>query len=125
MSEDRRFTVGIGNIYADLGFEEPELEQTRAMLAREIGSIVRERRLTQVQAATILGIDQPKMSALLRGRLGGFSADRLMRFLTRLDQDVDITVRPKDTDRPRGRIAVSSGAQTRPGTLATVSPIPD
>ena len=56
MSDDQRFTVGSGNLYADLGFEEPELEETKAALARQIGALIRERRLTQVQAAQLLGI---------------------------------------------------------------------
>ena len=107
MSEQERFTVGSGNIYADLGFDEPELEQTKASLARQIAAIVKARGLTQVEVAGILGIDQPKVSAMLRGRLGGFSVERLMRFLTRLDQDVEIIVHPKAATRPVGRIAVS------------------
>ena len=107
MSEEPRFVVGSGNIYADLGFEEPDLEQTKAMLARQVAAIVKARGLTKAQAAGILGIDQPKVSALLRGRLGGFSVERLMRFLTRLDQDVEIVIHPKGAVRPVGRIVVS------------------
>ena len=118
MSGDGRFTVGSGNIYADLGFEEPELEQIKANLARQIAAIVKARGLTQVQAAGILGIDQPKVSALLRGRLGGISVERLMRFLTRLDQDVDITIHPKAAAHLVGRIAVSYQVDGEPTALA-------
>jgi predicted XRE-type DNA-binding protein len=107
VNDAKHYVVGSGNIYADLGFDEPELEQTKATLARRIAVIVSARGLTQVEAAAVLGIDQPKVSALLRGRLGGFSVERLMRFLTRLDQDVEITIHPKDAARPVGRIAVS------------------
>ncbi len=114
MSDDSRFTLGSGNIYADLGFEEPELEQTKAKLARQIAALVETRGLTQVEAAGILGIDQPKVSAVLCGRLGGFSVERLMRLLTRLDQDVEITVHPKATRRPFGRIAVFSSTCGEP-----------
>ncbi|HKG27372.1 MAG TPA: helix-turn-helix transcriptional regulator [Thermomicrobiales bacterium] len=106
MSDEQRFTVGSGNIYADLGFEEPELEEAKASLARQIGALIKERRLTQVQAANILGIDQPKVSALVRGRLGNFSTERLMKLLTRLGQDVEITVQPAAPARQAGRIAV-------------------
>lgn len=106
MTDEQRFTVGSGNIYADLGFSEPEIEQTKAHLARQIAAIIQERRLTQVQAAAILGIDQPKVSALLRGRLGGFTADRLMRLITRLDFDVDISTRPKSDAKQPARITV-------------------
>jgi predicted XRE-type DNA-binding protein len=121
MNGDRRFTVGSGNIYADLGFDEPELEQAKAKLARRIAAIIEERRLTQVRAAEILGIDQPKVSALLRGRLGGFSTDRLLRFLTRLGQDVEITVQPKAGTRAVGRIAVSSPAWNDQESMASTS----
>ena len=110
MNEEPRFTIGSGNIYADLGLDEPELEQAKATLARRIGAIIKDRGLTQVRAAEMLGIDQPKVSALLRGRLGNFSMERLMRLLTRLDQDIDITVQPKDSTRSVGRIAVNSPA---------------
>ena len=118
MSEDTRFTVGSGNIYADLGFEEPELEQTKAMLARQIAAIVKARGLTQAAAAELLGIDQPKVSAVLRGRLGGFSVDRLLRFLTRLDQDIEIVVHPKPAERAVGRIAVSTSTGGEPTAVA-------
>ena len=121
MNEDRRFTVGSGNIYADLGFDEPELEQAKAKLARGIAAIIKERRLTQVRAAEILGIDQPKVSALLRGRLGGFSTDRLLRFLTRLDQDIEITVLPKAATHPVGRIAVSASARNGQQSMTATS----
>ncbi|MEA2598188.1 MAG: hypothetical protein QOF01_4657, partial [Thermomicrobiales bacterium] len=84
MSDERRVTVGSGNIHADLGFDDPDLELAKAELAREIASILEARQLTQKQAAAILGVDQPKISALVNGRLGVFSTERLMRFLTRL-----------------------------------------
>jgi predicted XRE-type DNA-binding protein len=118
VSEEPRFTIGSGNIYADLGFDEPELEQAKATLARQIGTIIKERGLTQVKAAEMLGIDQPKVSALLRGRLGNFSMERLMRLLTRLDQDIEITVQPKDAARAVGRIAVNYPAHGDAAALA-------
>jgi predicted XRE-type DNA-binding protein len=118
MSDEQRFIVGSGNIYADLGFEEPELEEAKAKLARQIGALIKERRLTQVQAAKILGIDQPKVSALLRGRLGNFSTERLMKLLTRLGQDVEITVQPTASERQAGRIAVHYLADGVHATIA-------
>jgi predicted XRE-type DNA-binding protein len=116
MNGDEGFTVGSGNIYADLGFEEPEVEQTKASLARRVAVLVKARGLTQVEAAGLLGIDQPKVSALLRGRLGGFSVERLMRLLTRLDQDVEIVVQPKATAHAVGRIAVTSSMRREPAS---------
>ena len=64
------------------------------------------RRETQTKAAGVLGIDQPKVSKLLRGRLGEFSTDRLLRFLTTLDQDVDIVIKAKPRSRRRARLSV-------------------
>lgn len=99
-------TPSSGNVFADLGFAEPEEELARAQLASRIQQIIRRRRLTQVAAATLMGIDQPKVSALLNGRLANFSSARLMRLLTALGQDVDIVVKAKPRTRERGRIRV-------------------
>jgi predicted XRE-type DNA-binding protein len=67
---------------------------------------IRQRRLTQVAAAALMGIDQPKVSALLNGRLSNFSSERLMRLLTALGRDFDITIRAKPRSRAHGRIRV-------------------
>jgi predicted XRE-type DNA-binding protein len=75
---------------------DPEEALARAELARRIGEIIQARRLTQVQAAEILGIEQPRVSNLMVGRLSGFSLERLLRFLTALDRDVEITIKPKN-----------------------------
>ena len=72
-------------------------------LPLKIASILRERRLTQVQAAEILGVGQPKVSALMRGRLAGFSIELLLRFLLLLGSDVSITVKPREHSRTRPR----------------------
>jgi len=66
----------------------------KAQLAQRICEIIAERKLTQTKAASLLGIDQPKISALMRGKLDGFSADRLFRFLNALGRDVEIVIRP-------------------------------
>jgi predicted XRE-type DNA-binding protein len=99
-------TAGSGNVFADLGFENPEEELTKAQLATEIMHAIKRRRLTQVAAADLMGIDQPKVSALLNGRLSNFSSERLMRLLTALGHDVDITVRVTPRNRKQGRIRV-------------------
>ena len=78
-------------------------EQMKADLVRAIRQIVRRRRLTQVQAAKILGVNQPKVSALMRGHLAGFSTDRLIRLLKALDRDVEIVIKPKP--KASGRLA--------------------
>jgi predicted XRE-type DNA-binding protein len=99
-------TASSGNAFADLGFAEPEEELTKAQLASHIRQTIKRRRLTQLVAATLMGVDQPKVSALLNGRIANFSSERLMRLLTALGQDVEIMVRTKPRNRARGRITV-------------------
>jgi predicted XRE-type DNA-binding protein len=103
-------TRSSGNVFDDSGFAEPEEELTKAQLASHIRQVIKRRRLTQVAAAALMGIDQPKVSALLNGRLVNFSSDRLMRLLTTLGQDVEIVVRAKPRNRERGRIQVVADA---------------
>lgn len=86
---------GSANVFADLGLPEAGAELAKAELARQISHILDERGLTQTQAAEILGVDQAKVSVLVRGKLAGFSTDRLFKFLNALDRDVEIVVRPK------------------------------
>src|ERR1039457_3828609 len=90
--KDVEFEVGSGNVFADLGLSNPEERLTKATLATQISDSIAEFGLTQQQAAARLGIDQPKVSSILRGRLRGFSTDRLMSFLNALDRDVIITI---------------------------------
>jgi predicted XRE-type DNA-binding protein len=83
---------GSGNIYADLGVVHPQEARAKADLAHRIVDIIAARKLTQVQAGKVLGVDQPKVSALMRGRLTDFSIERLLRFLLLLGQNVHIAV---------------------------------
>ena len=87
-----RVTEGSGNVFADVGIEQPEEYLAKAELARQIIGVLEAKRLTQVDAARILGVSQPKVSALRTGRLDGFSTERLIRFLTVLGRDVSIVV---------------------------------
>ena len=81
-----------GNVFADLGLANaPEL-QAKADLAWAITEIIENRDLSQIEAAELLGIDQPKVSALMRGRLSGFSMERLYRFLNALGKEIEIVV---------------------------------
>lgn len=86
----------------------PDSQQllAKAELVGRICAIIEKRGLSQVEAAKILGVDQPKVSALMRGELKGFSSDRLFRFLTALGRDVDIVMRPKPSSRSKARIRV-------------------
>lgn len=112
---DTPVTPSSRNVFADLGFAEPEEELAKAQLASHIRRIIRRKRLTQVAAAALTGIDQPKVSALLNGRLASFSTDRLMRLLTALGQDVEIVVKEKASDHERGRISVVGEARSAVG----------
>lgn len=102
------YTVSSGNVFADLGLPNPEELLAKAELAHKITVQIRKRGLTQAQAAKLLGVDQPKVSALIRGRLTGFSIERLMRFLLLLGQDIRITVESTPRNRPHARVLVAS-----------------
>lgn len=99
-------TRGTGNVFADLGYADAEERQTKLRLAHAINGLVARRRLTQAAAAEKLGINQPKVSALANYKLDGFSVERLMTFLTALDQDVEIVIKRKPRSRTAGRISV-------------------
>ena len=108
MSGNADYTLSSGNVFADLDVAEPEEALAKAQLARVIGDVIARRRLTQAQAADLLGVDQPKFSALRRGQRAGFSTDRLLRFLTALDRDVEIVVKMKSRSRKRAQIVVTT-----------------
>jgi predicted XRE-type DNA-binding protein len=84
---------GSGNVFADIGHPAPDVALARAELARRITAVIQRRRLTQTEAADLIGTDQPKVSALMRGHLNGFSVERLLGYLTALGCDVDIVVK--------------------------------
>ena len=102
-----------GNVFEDLEVPFPEEALAKAELASRIAVIIGNRRLTQAAAGEILGVDQPKVSALLRGRLSGFSTDRLIKFLTALGQDVDIVIRGRRAGGVRGRLSVVPATPAR------------
>jgi predicted XRE-type DNA-binding protein len=91
---DVAYVESSGNVFADLGIPNPEEAVAKAEVALKICEIIKEKRLTQVQAAKILKISQPKVSLLLRGYLTNFSLERLLRFLNDLGQDVYISITP-------------------------------
>ena len=106
MKENAKIRVkeGSGNVFADLGFVNPEREELKARLTLQIYRLIKERGLTQAQAGEVLGIKQPHVSSLMRGQSGSFSVERLMNFLAALGQDVQITVR--STRKPRGKVSL-------------------
>src|SRR5262245_46015556 len=96
-----------GNVYADLGCLEPEGMLAKAKLAHTICELIAARKLTEPKPAPIIGLDQPKISALMRGKLQGFSLERLFRCLHELGQEVHVVIRPLDAG---GRAGVHVGA---------------
>jgi predicted XRE-type DNA-binding protein len=98
---------GSGNVFADLGLPDAEELLVKAATASRLIDLINGLGMTQAQVAEVLDIDQPKVSALLRGHLRGFSLERLLHFLMALDQDVDIVVRPKATNRPHLSVITS------------------
>jgi predicted XRE-type DNA-binding protein len=105
MAQSKSVRKGSGNVIADLALAHAEERLAKAELARAIGKAVEAKKLTQREAAELLGVDQPKVSQVLSGRLTGFSTERLMRFLTGLGRDVEIRVKASATHR-RGRLRI-------------------
>jgi len=99
------YTIGSGNVFADLGLPNPEEALAKAELAHKIVLLIRHEGLTQAESAKRLGVDQPRISNLMRGRLTGFSLERLMRFLLLLGQDIHISVREKSGSPARVLVA--------------------
>jgi predicted XRE-type DNA-binding protein len=104
-SEIRR---GATNIFADLGRPDAENHFVKAQLVSRMMDIMKARNLSQTALADIVGIAQPDVSNLIRGRFRGYSIDRLMSFLVALDQDVEIVVRRKPRGRTDARLTVTA-----------------
>lgn len=105
---DIEYTEGSANALSDLGFEDAEEVSTKVQIAVRINEIIEKRHLKQIDAANLLGIRQPKISALKHYHLDGFSVERLFVLLTKLDRDVEIVVRKKPKSRSRARVVVAA-----------------
>ena len=102
---------GSGNVFADLGFPDADAHLVKAGLVSHIDDIVRDRSLTQPEAARLMGLSQPDVSRLLRGDFREYSLERLFRLLNALGRDIDIVIRqPRSTDGARLRIAAAEPA---------------
>src|SRR3990167_6388310 len=99
-SADNFFELGSENVFADLDMPDSEEKLAKAKLALQINKIIKRKKLKQIKAAKLLGIDQAKISLLNRGRLSNFSIERLVRYLTLLDQDVEIVIKKSKRRRP-------------------------
>jgi len=98
--------TGSTNVYEDLGFPDAGEMQVKATLAAKIGEIIKHRQLTQIQAAEILGMPQPKLSGMLRGQFRGISEAKMLTCMNRLGRDVEIVVRKPSRSRSTGRTSV-------------------
>jgi len=96
-------------VFADLGITQPDLALVKARLVQQIRDLIAKQGLNQTQAAKLLGLDQPKVSALVRGRTSGYTTDRLFKFLNLLGQQVDITIRPVANDATAAETRVVLG----------------
>ena len=101
-----RVVRGTGNVFADLAFPDAPGRQAKLRLAYALNQVLDGRKLSQADAAKVLGVRQPKVSALRHYKLAGFSIQRLMNLLTELDQDVEIVIRRKPRSRRAARISV-------------------
>jgi predicted XRE-type DNA-binding protein len=104
-----KVTDSSGNVFADLDLAHGEEDMLKIHIALAITNTLRKRGLTQAEAAKLIGADQSKVSLILRGRLKGLSADRLIRYLVKLGRDVDVHISRRYADRP-GRIRVRMSA---------------
>ena len=107
MGKKRDYTISTGNVFADLGFSDAEERMAKVNLAIQINILIKRKKLTQKQAAELLDVDQPKISALSTGKLAGFSLERLFRFLTILGQDIIINITPKARSKKIAHVIVS------------------
>jgi predicted XRE-type DNA-binding protein len=101
-----RIEKSSGNVYADLGYKDAGEMQVKACLADKISVILKQRHLTQAEAALILNIPQPKLSVMLRGQFRGISEAKMLDCLNRLGRDVDIVIRGKSGAKGHGRTCV-------------------
>jgi len=105
-AESATITRGSTNVFEDLGYPDAAERQAKLRLAYALNQVLEHRGLTQATAAKLLGLSQPKVSALMNYKLAGFSVERLMNLLTALDQDIEIVIRRKARSRKGGRITV-------------------
>ena len=113
--------TGTDNVFADLGYPDAGERKLKVQLALRVNELIQEQGLTQTKAAQMLGIPQPHVSELVNYKLNRFSSERLMHFMTRLDRDVEIVIRPKAVDHPQGVVSVrvaATWAQSMPCSTA-------
>jgi len=98
--------VGTGDVFKDMGFADADERKLRVQLAMRLNDLIKERKLTQAGVTAIFGIPQPHVSELRNYKLSRFSSERLLHFITQLDRDVEIVIRPKAANHPAGLVTV-------------------
>lgn len=106
MTHKKDYTESSGNVFADLGIKQPEEMQAKAQIAFLLSQIINHRHLTQKEAASELGLTQPKISNIMAGRLDGFSLEKLMMLMVKLNRDVEIVIKKKPRTREQAHINV-------------------
>lgn len=101
-----RVQAGAGDVFRDLGFTDAGERKLRVQLVMRINDLIKERKLTQAVVAGIFGIPQPHVSELRHYKLTRFSSERLLHFITQLDRDVEIVIRPKAANHASGLVSV-------------------
>lgn len=113
--ESLDYTISSGNVFADFAIPDPEEAKAKAELAMQITAIIKERKLTQQQAADLIGIDQPKISKITRGLLAEFTMERLMRFVLHLGFDIELKLRRHNANTlPAIHVAMEKNLHQRP-----------
>ena len=109
MSEKTKVELGGGNVFADIGLEDAEELLLKAKLVSKMSQLIEKKGLTQAEIAKRTGLDQPKVSRLLRGQLSGFSADRLFAVLNRLGHSVEVRISAKERPPEKSHTRVMLG----------------
>lgn len=101
-----RVEAGTGDVFTDLGLSDAGERKLRVQLAMRLNDLIKERKLTQTKIAEIFDITQPHVSELRNYKLSRFSSERLLHFITLLDRDVEIVIRPKAANHASGLVSV-------------------
>jgi predicted XRE-type DNA-binding protein len=105
--EEQKVTLSSGNVFADLGFENPEQMILKAELVREISAAIKEKGLNQHQAGEVLGLEAQKIADLLRGRFSEYPIERLFQYMNALDRDLEILVKPRASSGGKSGVRVT------------------
>jgi predicted XRE-type DNA-binding protein len=106
MKAGKNFTESSGNVFADLNIKDPEEMMAKAEIIYHISQIISHRHMTQKEAAKELGITQPKVSNIMAGRLEGFSLEKLLSLMMKLNRDVEIVIKKKPRTREQANLIV-------------------